>query len=454
MLILNRNGASIKNENIPTEHMWFRCLTLKYVPKHGPPQFIYNYRRGPNFTKIPRAHALTMLKPFLERGIQPYIYFADRPIPDELDNDLDLTPNQQIVVDRIVNNLTSNGSYGQMTLNMPAGHGKTRVAAAIIARLAAKTLYIVPKRPLVGQVGETMSLVNGADVTTMVINSAMKLTLDAINQYDLVIFDEVHEYCSDKRKEIFWNTAGVRYILAMSATTAEREDGFDKLYYHHCGIPVHATRLPGWANDAVHFDIDVDLIRYYGPSEHTKALTHESTGKIFCHYMNQQALSDSHRMKLAVDEIVKLYNDPIRYVYVFCEELEAIASIRAAIIEALGEDAIAAPEIFDFVGGSGAIPANARILLSTYGYAGTGLSRGEMNSIVFLTSRKAKMKQIVARILRLDGDRTIRRKIVDIVDQKTAIGRQVNVRIKAYEHYHANVNERKVKYSEIDMPVK
>ena len=69
-----------------------------------------------------------------------------------------------------------------------------------------------------------------------------------------------------------------------------------------------------------------------------------------------------------------------------------------------------------------------------------------MTAMMFLTPRKANMKQILARMLRRGSDNRIPRICVDIVDNKTALRYQVGERRNAYSIYGFQQSDTKVSY--------
>jgi hypothetical protein len=170
--------------------------------------------------------------------------------------------------------------------------------------------------------------------------------------------------------------------------------------------------------------------------------------------MNKQFLRDPFRNQLAIAALRELYTwrgpeGQQHCIYVFCEEVEPLDIIYRGFVDSFGEDAIVAPEIGKFTGGIkeaqiAAMRDGARIFLTTYGYSGTGVSIDKMTAIIFLTPRRANMKQILARILRRGGDQSITRRVIDIVDNKTGIKFQLGSRMLAYEYYGMEVENKKV----------
>jgi hypothetical protein len=321
--------------------------------------------------------------------------------------------------------------------------------------------------------------VNNQHITVIVINSALMQSETFFSGYDLVVMDEVHTYNSKCRKEIF-KKATCNTVLAMSATTDNRKDGFDVIMKKELAVDgvIYAENIPGfdYGEDAA-FDTHVNVIKYNGPPEYTKALRHESTGNIFTSYMNKQYIADPHRMKLVIRELRKLYdwrgpNNQEHRIFVFCEERNPLKTVFDALVASFG-DAVAAPELTEnanneekinllhmqtgeFIGGIKddeirRIVGNAKIILTTYGYSGTGISIRDATAILFLTPRRANMQQILARVMRRGSDLTIPRMFIDILDNKTSARYQYGDRALAYDFYKMDVSVTKVSYT--DLPV-
>lgn len=484
-------------------------LTIVHRQKVGPPKraLMYKYAEynGVRCIHLPR----TLAKNFLDNKILTSVDMLFPPlreIPAQLC--IDLFGNQQILIKYLLDNIYTDERIASGTacalLNLRAGMGKTFVAAGIIARLGLRALYIVPKRPLmvqavkdlracfypddglpppmlIGPYGKTKKKdpntnVAAQGVTVIVINSALDRDTEFFRGYSLVIYDEVHSYCSDTRREIF-RKASASVCLGMTATSEDRNDGFDPIAHKELAFDgiIRADAIPEFTYEDVEFECEAKIINYSGPESHTHNLTHEATGKVFTHYMHNQYINDKYRLQLAVDELIALYdwrsdhldNDglPLKHnIYVFAEELEILKTARTAFIAALAtrrrgdiiED-IDLPEdtgLEMFTGGLKDdkitdIVKSGRILFSTFGYAGTGISILKMSAMLFLTPRKANMKQIIARILRRGSDTRIPRIVVDIVDKKTALQYQVGSRKLAYDFYGFVENLIKLKYTDI-----
>jgi superfamily II DNA or RNA helicase len=473
-------------------------LTCTYVPKIGPPVTAKMYkvhdRDGTAWVRLPRA-----VCDGLGAICKIDADFSMVPLGFNPPLQLDLFQNQILCIERLMQIYTperiANGS-ACAELVLRAGMGKTFVAAGLISRLGLRTLYIVPKDVLMKQACDDLrgcfdsldrvdaalrslvvgpfgrlkksdprTIVERQDVTVIVIDSAMRQDAEFFAKYSFLICDEVHTLCSSERRKVF-EKCHCAVMLGMTATPNQRSDKMDPIVQKEfiCARDglIDAEKLPGYVQDDVNFATRVTIVRYLGPPEYTRTLKHEATDNVFCSYMHRQFLSDPYRLFIAVQAVRTLYewrgsSNQKHCIYIFCEELELLQILYRAFRDTFG-DAITAPEIGNevgnFVGGIKAevvddIKDNARILLTTYGYGGTGVSILKMTAIVKLTPRRANMQQIDARILRRGGDESIERRIIDIQDYNTCLRGQLSSRMQSYEHYKMEIEIKKVKWHDI-----
>jgi superfamily II DNA or RNA helicase len=471
-------------------------LTVITPQKKGPPSIAKMYKcekiNGVSSIILPRFIGGALLKGKVISQMENLLP-AVKPMKTRPILNCELFANQILILDYLCANIytPANAASGiaSCNLNFRAGCGKTYVAAGLIQRLAQRTLYVVPRKALKAQtvcdLREAFSITDetptnitigsytktpkkkdprsdhkNQDVTVIVIDSALKQPKEFFAGYSLIIFDEIHMYCSDMRQEIFWKS-NMRYQFGLSATTADRKDKRDIIYYKHLGEVINAESIPGFEYENVEFDCRVKIIRYNGPSDYTKRLAHASTGMMFMPYMIEQVLSDPYREQLALRELKSLYDwegdeGQKHCIYIFCEEREPLLTLRDKIQTTLGVD-VYAPEIGYFVGGIDdeqiiEIKRNARIILTTYGYSGTGTSMPKMTAMLLWTSRRANMKQILARIMRRGSDLSIPRIFIDLVDNKTPIRSQLSDRKIAYDFYQMKIDEQKINYTDIALP--
>ncbi len=464
-------------------------LTATYRPRVGPPKKIIMYERvqrpsGQILIRLPRG----FIGELTARGVEVANKLVAVPcIPPPIL--CELYPNQLIILDHLMKEIITAPRIAAGTaiaiLNLRAGMGKTFVAAGLIERCQMRTLYIVPSIVLAEQAykdfkgcfeagvyWKTRTRSQQGDVTIMVINTALKQDDTFFAQFGLVIYDEVHMYCTDKRAAIFRRECPIK--IGMSATTDQRRDTFDIIAHmevtiggNHIYSPavIYAEKIPGFTYDDVTFKTLVTAIKYKGPPEYTRTLEHPSTERMFTPWMHEQFLRDPTRTAIVVAAIRELYDwrdgDKQHRIFVFCEEREPLGhlyqllrqtfEIIAPELDKSNADALdlLAHDTGQFIGGIktaeiARCKKDARILLTTYGYSSTGVSISEMTAAVFWTSRRSNMLQILSRIMRRSGDQSIRRRVIDIIDDATPMRSQYYERRNAYTYFGMEIETRKV----------
>lgn len=399
-----------------------------------------------------------------------------------------LTENQQLVMDYLMNNVFSparqaNGSSGCVFV-MDTGHGKSYIAAKLIAKLRKKTLLIIPSESIMNgwtdlfkkwmpnlSVGKYYSREKAdGDVVLMVINSALQnhfmvrdvdLTwTEYMNQFGLVIYDEIHNYPTAGRQEIFWR-CGFRCLFGMTATPDERIDEMDVIYTKHIGPLVNAPEVPGYNHEEIEWKGMIKVIQYSGHPDYTKRITGydgvtNTTG------MYKQFCSDPYRNLMVLEEIRTMQTDGLD-VFCFSEHREYLEYLYGLLTE-MGM-AAEAPEIGSTKGsvtklmGGSTVEDHKRahhsqIVLVTYAYAKEGISIVKMNGMIFTTPRRRKMRQILGRILRRGGDPSIVRRIVDITDANTPLRGQLKTRKEEYARRGFPVTEVNVSWKKYEEQVK
>ncbi len=448
--------------------------TLTYTPKIGPIRTCVLYKiiveNNKHYFLFPRMTITSYIQSKLVKSIKSD--FPHNPIKLELKPNVRLYDYQKVVVrkllDDIYNPLRAEKGLAAAMLDLRPGAGKTIIAAYLCAILGVKTLYIAPLKHLALQARDDFAGIldfpaddgkccgrmgindPNADINFVVINTAMTLTDTQLRKYSFIIYDEIHTYCSEQRRVIFWK-AQAKYTLGMSGTTSHREDGFDKIYYKHLGAPIYAAKLPGFTFNDLKFDLRVKLIKYYGVSEYTKNLRH--AGKVSVHLMYNQFMRDEVRMCIICDEINRLYADPRRNIYVFAEECENLRNIIDYYKKYMKDNPLPDIAMYDsdsiigyFVGGMPAsditrIKDNARIVFTTYRLCSTGTSWLKMNAMILATPRKACIEQLAGRIMRKGSDISIPRDIIDVVDMKTCLSRQMQKRKHSYKVYAPKIEK-------------
>jgi superfamily II DNA or RNA helicase len=389
------------------------------------------------------------------------------------DTVIDLTNNQNIILkhlDSEIYNLSNIISGRASTiLQMDPGYGKTYLAMGVIKLLKKKTFIIVPNTYLLRQWVEVLTLafpnntiglyygikkIDG-DIIVAIINSALKYP-DYI-KCGLVIYDEVHMYCSKKFTSIF-SKAQAACCLGITATPTERIDKFDPVAHWALGKVIYAEKIPGWNTTNVNFTTAVTRVLYSGHKDYTKIIE-SAAGIVSVPLMVNQLQEDPYRNRLIVSYAIKLYNEGLN-VFVFSDRREHLHCLARKLLEY--KINFEAPElknvkldgITELMGGStdqdiDTAKKTGRIIMTTYQYSGTGVSINKMNAIILATPRKSNMKQIMGRIYRLTSDANIKRQIIDLVDNKICLKSQFYARKKTYiDSLHSPINDIKVKWQD------
>lgn len=391
--------------------------------------------------------------------------------------------NQEIIYNDIMSNKFNQmrmqvGKSG-LILNLQAGQGKTFLAMAIIGKLKCRTLVVVHNSSILDQwvkllteyfTGVTIGQYYGkkkvmGDITVGIINSLVmdEIKLVGINtprefydQFDFIIFDEVHEYCSTTRAQIY-KIAQCPYMLGLSATPNDREDSLDKINHWGCGPIYDATKTIGYTTTDVTFKGRVTKICYSGPTEYTETILNEKLDLVSVPAMIQQLCDDPYRLVMIIDLIIEQHKAGLN-VLVFADRRSYLELIRVELekksltsqmltddTEKLHIDAMR------LVGGSSSkdmdlAKETKNIILTTYQYFGTGTSIQRLNSVILTTPRKSKSRQFIGRIFRLGSDYTIERQIIDIVDMRITLKNQWQSRVQYYKEQNYTIVDKKISY--------
>lgn len=438
-----------------------------------------------------------------------------------------LFSNQKIVLAHLLKNIYTYDHFktgkSSCILNMKAGQGKTYLSMALIAKLKQKTLIIVPTSILLAQwmddIHSNMPDVTigsyytkkkqDGDIIIMICNSALlseytfklnskhsksrsKTRMDSISyfkQFGLVIFDEVHKYCSPKFRKIF-TKAQAKYALGISATTNNRLDKLDIISQHYLGSVVQADTIKEYDSGNVEFKVNVTTIKYKGPDEYTQALRSPGTGFISHPLMVNQICTDPYRKILLCNELEQIYHtkanafvfadrreylEELAYMLrdrVHCQSLEEVSQLLTSslnnysaseadkitkkIIEFIDPGCnITIPELSVLLGGAGILDIEyaknrGQIIFSTYSFLDTGVSIERMTHLIVATPRRHGWEQIIGRITRITGDISITRQIILISDSKTALAKQMTfAKNKIKKIFNATSTEKFIDFSDL-----
>lgn len=385
-----------------------------------------------------------------------------------------LDSNQQAALDHLMTTVYSpeqekRGSSSAV-LVMGTGTGKSYMAASLVSKLGRKTLVIGPSDVVLKETREALTrsypaLVIGeysskaridGDVVLMIVNSALndeftfttktkvpgqrKLDVQSktykwheyFSQFGLVIYDEIHNYTSSGRQEVFWRT-NFRFGLGLTATPDENTWEMDIIFQKHMGQLIRETDIPGYNQNQIVWQGSVVPIMYHGPPEYTKSLVNATTGWESHGEMCKQFANDPYRSQLIMNLIMQSWRDG-RNVFVFARTREHVDTMAQEFANLLPKDAASLQNNPDSVaiqavlmgGASDETILSARqasVIFITYDYGWQGVSIPKMDTIIFASPRMAKMRQIRGRITRKSGDISVHRFIYDIVDAETRMGK-------------------------------
>lgn len=406
------------------------------------------YRKGmihDSNKKIPFMQIPRFLLPKIRKMFPDELFINNIPKLPDVDikgkKTFKLYPNQELMMNELFTNVyndenSENGLAGCI-VKMGTGQGKTFLAAAVIAKLKKKTLVVVHDTAMRDQeftpvlqktldnavicVKNNDKKISEANIVVMVINTVMNKPLEFFKQFGLIIMDEVHLYCTEKRSRVFWK-ANSQYVLGMSATPDEKRDQFYKLSFLCMGNVIDVEQLEGYTSGET-FKGVVRAINYYAPEEYVHLETNASSGKIMTHKTVEKLLEDPYRDGLIMNVVSELLEDPNNYIYIFCQHRNSILHYYRLIKRRFP---VFAPEAYSMMGGISEesymkAKESGRIILVTYAYGGTGKSIPRMTAAVFASPMRSNWKQITGRILRLGSDTTITRKYIDIIDANTIL---------------------------------
>lgn len=437
-LVTTRTFEKIRDDASATKINAYKKTTIK-VPIHKERVIDGGY-----FVQVPRAICDVA-----------YVTREDpEPLPDELPAP-DLMPYQEEIVSHVATELTNKSHF---YLQMDTGLGKSYVAAGLISRIGLKACIVVANKNLCKQmsadivkaipsanvarydpantrgdvvtVGKKKVYIPPCDVLIIVINTAAKMDPRFFSYFGLVIYDEVHAYCTETFSAVFFNADTARYTFGMTATPT-RIDGMESVSYLHLGSPVEAASIS--ADDemaAGNFFGTFHAINYTGPPALTKTIK-SSAGVPSPILMANQFLSDPFRLSLVAMIVIDAYNAG-RYTYIFCQTRDPLDSLRRKIINVVPAGPLRdllKKQLFIVTGKSKEEESDmankdARIFLTTYTLSSKGLSNRRFDTLILLTPMKSNMMQITGRIFRKKSDEGRRRLIIDIVDERTFMKKQ------------------------------
>ena len=396
-------------------------------------------KRPPEIIKLFKIIGRKMVIPrfFAPHEIKSEMSYA--PIDHEIN--INLSKNQQVIYTAALQKLEEEGGC---TLVVKTGEGKTYIAAALIKQIAGRTLVVVHNAEILDywvKILPATKFYSGerfkSVLTIGLINTLLKQPREWFAEFDFIVFDEITEFVSEIRREIFWHAP--KFILGLTATP-EIKGIKHKIFTFHAGPILRAADLKDYNATQIDWRVKIEIIKYYGDPEYTQALC-SRIGYISAIAMSQQFAADPVRTKLITDRIAELIAAG-KNIFVFCitcdfaKKLFNLCSLvepRKAVL--MGREKTAEME---------EIIEKSQVIYTTYSFCSKGISIIKMDALVLAQPRKSDSVQTFGRILRIGGDTTRERIIIDIVDAATSIKSQYYVRKKVYDELFSNA-ERKIK---------
>ena len=489
--VLTCYGILIPNGTLSDTHMKKirRILTISVKTFSGYVKRTYGFTQGvnhfivPRFTPLPRGVNLVVTNT-LRRGYDRRAQLARFMATP--------TDNQSAVLAHIMGNMFTTDSMklgkAGVIVDMEPGQGKTFLAMAVMSALGRKTAIIVPRSYLQKQWAEicrkylpdaSIGTYDGkvktdGDVVILVINSAVSDTFTFgkgadvksypshkfWSRFGLIVYDEVHMYCSESRAEIFRN-AQAPYMLGLSATPDSRLDLHDPLAVWSVGPILKSSTIAGYSKDEVGYRTSTRVIKYECKTKFAETIL-SAVGTVSVPLMINNFVVDPDRNRIIIEEAMRLYDLGL-CIFVFTDRrghAEYLTDELRRYKYELGRDrfrsslppgimgASSINTVYDYLypadvdaisllGGSSDADIRtakgfSRIIVTTYAYSSTGVSIDKLNAAILATPRKNGMCQILGRIYRLSGDASVTRRIVDIVDWGTPLKKQYYTRRKEY----------------------
>lgn len=296
------------------------------------------------------------------------------------------------------------------------GIGKTFIGLFLSNLLRKKTLYIVYDKKSLKSVYETFKTYTTAnvgryygdkkedgDIIIMIVNTALNTPKEYFYKFGTIIYDEITEYASHTRIDLFFLTLGV-FNIGLTATKTKK--GLEIIYEELVGPMLDVTLIPGYNEEEIVFEGKVIKVRHtVSPSKiirlpGTKSINFMSTIKRFKEdeELTQIVLAKINLL-LELDKRVIIFSEIKSYLYHIFYKVNESSKLMF-IGGACEEDYEEAKK--------------TKLIFSTYKFAEKALSLKDTDAILYLTPRK-DANQSSGRAFRRDGNPFLTRYIVDII---------------------------------------
>lgn len=438
----------------------------KYNTKKIKLYTILKTKTGTLYLILPRFALVNLIKSNYIKNIK-----VNLPIPNnikDIEFNISLNENQTTITDYVLNELYNesnlkNGLCGGI-LDAGTGTGKTIMGIYLISKILLRSLVICPnnvvleawKDDLTKSCNDNlMKRVNFNDITKLkdiniiLIQSAIKLTKSDLSNFGLVIYDEIHKYCTEKYHKIF-ELCQFKYILGLSATPKHRIDGFDKISHLWVGNIIETAKLDGYKNNLAKITGKVEVIRFDNKYPY-KSIQYNDAGGVSTIKTIQHICEDPRRTSWILNSVLRLVKLD-KCVYIFSEERNRTIKLNALIQKILKYD-IRIIDRYNLNNDSKLIQSlslignysnadfelaksDAKIIFTTYALLEAGANIPKQTSMIYDTPRKNGYIQIVGRIKRQNEKfNDIERIVIDFIDDKLFLRKQFETRKLAYDEH-------------------
>jgi superfamily II DNA or RNA helicase len=239
-----------------------------------------------------------------------------------------------------------------------------------------------------------------------------------ISEYNLVIFDELHNFPSTIFKNIFFDHLPM-YSIGLTATY-ERKDGL------HCFLDNHFTLQIALSKNSKKQQTVIQMVPYSGKSSAMKFMRN---GNIAYSEMINSVCNDQSRNDLIVSLIQEEIKDPTKYILVVSDRKTQITTLQTHFPEnsiVLMSNQNEIEKIKD---------PKYKIIFGISSMIKEGFSYSNLNVVLFATPKK-DIVQLIGRIYR--KEHTVAPKIIDIVDNGNIFKKLSKTRLEQYRRLIEN----------------
>ena len=318
-------------------------------------------------------------------------------------------------------------------IKLGTGYGKTIIAAELIRESKQKALIIVPRTHLLKQFVETFEKFYGytpgriqgnikdiRDVTIASIDTLIKrkeLIKDIRDYFGMVICDEAHVMCTDKRLTAI-QSFNPEYIYGLSATP-DREDGKAEAIGFTFGDVIIEKKLESTTPKVklIYTDVKIPIEEY---PDMIKNQVENTTRNAVIVKLIKEEVAKGRKILVLTKRIshYKLLYEQLAGYKAYCVSSAEKQAERLQLLTDLRENKV------DF-----------QVLFGTYSMLATGTDIPALDTLIFAGDLKSKVltKQASGRILRLFRDKK-NPKVIDVIDNLNGIlYNQAKGRMKFYK---------------------